>query len=213
MEAALAIATLVLVLVLCLAGVTAVSMQVRCIDAAREAARLAARGDVRSATDVARSIAPRAALVQVHRDGEFVVATVTAHSNLLPTLDIAARAISVAESRGDRGSATVLAVAMVAVLLCVTGAGAYLGSAVVARHRAQAAADLASLAAAARLPSGLAAACARATLVARAMRVEHAQCRVVDLDVVVTVEVAVAFAGVATATARAGPAKVPTTPG
>lgn len=64
-----------------------------------------------------------------------------------------------------------------------------------------------------RLPSGLAAACARATLVARAMRVEHAQCRVVDLDVVVTVEVAVAFAGVATATARAGPAKVPTTPG
>lgn len=90
-------------------------------------------------------------------------------------------------SRGDRGSATVLAVAMVAVLLCVTGAGAYLGSAVVARHRAQAAADLASLAAAARLPSGLAAACARATLVARAMRVEHAQCRVVDLDVVVTV--------------------------
>ncbi|KEG25459.1 hypothetical protein EH33_01535 [Mycobacterium tuberculosis] len=96
MEAALAIATLVLVLVLCLAG-TAVSMQVRCIDAAREAARLAARGDVRSATDVARSIAPRAALVQVHRDGEFVVATVTAHSNLLPTLDIAARAISVAE--------------------------------------------------------------------------------------------------------------------
>lgn len=212
MEAALAIATLVLVLVLCLAGVTAVSMQVRCIDAAREAARLAARGDVRSATDVARSIAPRAALVQVHRDGEFVVATVTAHSNLLPTLDIAARAISVA-GRGDRGSATVLAVAMVAVLLCVTGAGAYLGSAVVARHRAQAAADLASLAAAARLPSGLAAACARATLVARAMRVEHAQCRVVDLDVVVTVEVAVAFAGVATATARAGPAKVPTTPG
>nr|WP_055351962.1 Rv3654c family TadE-like protein [Mycobacterium tuberculosis] len=106
-----------------------------------------------------------------------------------------------------------LAVAMVAVLLCVTGAGAYLGSAVVARHRAQAAADLASLAAAARLPSGLAAACARATLVARAMRVEHAQCRVVDLDVVVIVEVAVAFAGVATATARAGPAKVPTTPG
>lgn len=92
----MAIATLVLVLVLCLAGVTAVSMQVRCIDAAREAARLAARGDVRSATDVARSIAPRAALVQVHRDGEFVVATVTAHSNLLPTLDIAARAISVA---------------------------------------------------------------------------------------------------------------------
>jgi len=40
---------------------------------------------------------------------------------------------------------------MVAVLLSITGGGAYLGSAVVARHRAQAAADLAALAAAARL--------------------------------------------------------------
>jgi hypothetical protein len=62
---------------------------------------------------------------------------------------------------GDRGSATVVAAAMVAVLLCITGAGAYLGSVVVARHRAQAAADLAALAAAARLPSGVTAACAR----------------------------------------------------
>ncbi|WP_264072414.1 pilus assembly protein TadG-related protein, partial [Mycobacterium palustre] len=44
----------------------------------------------------------------------------------------------------DRGAATVLAAAMVVVLLSVTGAGAYLGSAVVARHRAQAAADLAA---------------------------------------------------------------------
>lgn len=105
MEAALAIATLVLVLVLCLAGVTAVSMQVRCIDAAREAARLAARGDVRSATDVARSIAPRAALVQVHRDGEFVVATVTAHSNLLPTLDIAASDVTAGLLAAARSSA------------------------------------------------------------------------------------------------------------
>lgn len=43
-------------LVLCLAGVTAVSMQVRCVDAAREAARLAARGDS-SALGAARRIA------------------------------------------------------------------------------------------------------------------------------------------------------------
>lgn len=99
---------------------------------------------------------------------------------------------------------------MVAVLLCVTGAGAYLGAVVVARHRAQAAADLAALAAAARLPSGVAAACARATAVARAMRVDGAECRVDGLDVVVTVRVAVAFAvvsaGTAQAAARAGPA-------
>jgi secretion/DNA translocation related TadE-like protein len=94
---------------------------------------------------------------------------------------------------------------MVGVLLCITGAGAYLGSVVVARHRAQAAADLAALAAAARLPYGPAAACARATDVARAMRVGDTQCGVDDLDVVVTVEVHVAFAGAARATARAGP--------
>lgn len=87
------------VLVLCLAGVTAVSMQVRCVDAAREAARLAARGDDRSAIDAARRIAPGGALVQVRREDDFLVATVVAHSTLLPTLDIAAQAVSVSESR------------------------------------------------------------------------------------------------------------------
>jgi secretion/DNA translocation related TadE-like protein len=94
---------------------------------------------------------------------------------------------------------------MVAVLLFVTGAAAYLGSAVVARHRAQAAADLAALAAAARLPSGAAEACARATAVAHAMRVDDSQCGVDGLDVVVTVRVAVAVIGSARAAARAGP--------
>jgi secretion/DNA translocation related TadE-like protein len=95
---------------------------------------------------------------------------------------------------------------MVAVLLSIAGAGAYLGSVVVARHRAQAAADLAALAAAAALPSGAAAACSRATAVAHEMRVHDARCRVDGLDVVVTAQVAVAFAGVARAVARAGPA-------
>lgn len=96
-EAALAIATLVVVLVLCLAGITAVSMQVRCIDAAREAARLAARGDQHSAVEVARDIAPDGAAVQVRREGEFFVATVTARSKLLPALAITGRGVSAAE--------------------------------------------------------------------------------------------------------------------
>ncbi len=94
---------------------------------------------------------------------------------------------------------------MIAVLLSITGAGAYLGSVVVARHRAQAAADLAALAGAAALPSGVAAACARATAVAQAMRVDDARCRVEGLDVVVTARVGVAFHGFAQAAARAGP--------
>ncbi|WP_231972040.1 MULTISPECIES: Rv3654c family TadE-like protein [unclassified Mycobacterium] len=93
---------------------------------------------------------------------------------------------------------------MVAVLLCVTGAGAYLGSVVVARHRAQAAADLAALAAAARLPAGAEAACARATAVAGEMHIGDASCGIDDLDVVVRVRVAV-FGGAASAAARAGP--------
>jgi len=96
----LGIAALVVVLVLCVAGLVAISMQVRCIDAAREAARLAARGDERTAVDAARRIAPAGARVQVRRDGDFLVATVVARSKLLPALDIAGRAVSAAEPRG-----------------------------------------------------------------------------------------------------------------
>lgn len=84
---------------LCLAGITALSMQVRCVDAAREAARLAARGDERSAVAAAREIAPGGAAVQLRVDGEFVLATVTARSNLLPALPIAATGVSAVEPR------------------------------------------------------------------------------------------------------------------
>jgi secretion/DNA translocation related TadE-like protein len=101
----------------------------------------------------------------------------------------------------------VVAAAMVAVLLSITGGSAYLGSAVVARHRAQAAADLAALAAAARLPAGPETACAQATVVARKMRVDGIHCAVDGLDAVVTIEVRVAIGGWgrARAAARAGP--------
>jgi hypothetical protein len=85
------------VLVLCLAGISAVSMQVRCVDAAREAARLAARGDERSALDAARGVAPTGAVVRLHRDGDFVVATVTSRSPLLPVLAIAATGVAAVE--------------------------------------------------------------------------------------------------------------------
>jgi secretion/DNA translocation related TadE-like protein len=93
---------------------------------------------------------------------------------------------------------------MVAVLLVVAGAAVYVGSAVVARHRAQAAADLGALAAAALLPSGRTAACTRATAVARAMEADVAQCGIDGLDIVVTVRVHV-LVGTAQAAARAGP--------
>ena len=85
------------VLVLCVAGVTAVSMQLRCIDAAREAARVVARGDDARAEAVARRIAPPDAVLQLRRDGEFTVARVSTTSALLPGLTIAAEAVSVVE--------------------------------------------------------------------------------------------------------------------
>jgi secretion/DNA translocation related TadE-like protein len=93
---------------------------------------------------------------------------------------------------------------MVAVLLTVTVGGFYLGSAVIARHRAQAAADLAALAAAARLPEGTQAACGQALQIANAMRVGVADCNVDELDVVITIQ-----AGPARAAARAGPVDGP----
>jgi Flp pilus assembly protein TadG len=96
-EAALGIAALVAVLVLCLAGITAVSMQVRCVDAAREAARLAARGDERSAADAARGVAPAGAEVWLRRDGAFIIAKVTARSYLLPGLAIGATGVAALE--------------------------------------------------------------------------------------------------------------------
>lgn len=98
---------------------------------------------------------------------------------------------------------------MMAVLLAFTVGGVYVGSAVIARHRAQAAADLAALAAAARLAEGADAACAQASVVAQAMRTAVTQCVVEDLDVVITVDAAVALGrfgvGPARAAARAGP--------
>jgi secretion/DNA translocation related TadE-like protein len=108
----------------------------------------------------------------------------------------------------------VLAAAMIGVLVTFAVAGACLGAAVIARHRAQAAADLGALAAAGALTAGPEVACAQATAVASAMRTTVAQCRVEDLDVVLTVHAEVRLGrwgmGPATAAARAGPGE-PTT--
>ncbi len=85
------------VLVLCAAGLTAVAMQVRCIDAAREAARLAARGDEAAAGVAARGVGPVGAALHLRRDGGFVIATVSGRSRLLPGVVITADAIAAAE--------------------------------------------------------------------------------------------------------------------
>ena len=96
MEAALALASMVAVLVLCLAGITAVTLQVRCVDAAREAARLAARGD-RADAVVAGHLAPAGAAVELRLDGGYVVAQVSSRSPVLPGVVIVGRAVAAAE--------------------------------------------------------------------------------------------------------------------
>jgi secretion/DNA translocation related TadE-like protein len=89
----------------------------------------------------------------------------------------------------DRGVATVWAAMAVAVLMAMAGFGVDLGAAVVARHRVEAAADLAALAAAAHAVDGQPVACAHGDRVAKAMAVWLSSCRVVGQEVFVELEV------------------------
>jgi secretion/DNA translocation related TadE-like protein len=111
--------------------------------------------------------------------------------------------------RDERGSATLLAAAMIAVLVAASLGGVAVGSAVIARNRAQSVADLSALAAAGRLALGEDAACASAAAIAQRMDASIASCVVEDLDVVVNVNVAAELGrwgvGTAHAVARAGP--------
>lgn len=76
------------------------SMQVRCIDAARESARLAARGDDAAAAQTGRRIAPMGAGIDIGEDGGLVVVTVTARSIRLPGIAIRASAVAAIEPTG-----------------------------------------------------------------------------------------------------------------
>ncbi|MFI2372042.1 Rv3654c family TadE-like protein [Streptomyces sp. NPDC018833] len=76
----------------------------------------------------------------------------------------------------DRGSATVWVASATTVLCVVFAVVLAMGQAVVARHRAGAAADLAALAAADHALSGRDAACAKAAEVARAQAAEISRC-------------------------------------
>ena len=95
---------------------------------------------------------------------------------------------------------------MVVALLTVTLGVGRVGAAVLARHRAQAAADLAALAAAGALPAGPTAACDRARDLAATMGAAITDCAVTGLDITVQVSVGVEIGGgTARAVARAGP--------
>jgi Flp pilus assembly protein TadG len=99
-ETALALASLVLVLAAALYGLAATADQVRCVDAAREAARLAARGETdQMAKEVAHRIAPPNAEITIAREGDHLKVTVKASPSggLLPGLQLTAEAFAMTE--------------------------------------------------------------------------------------------------------------------
>ena len=99
-EAAIALAVLALVLVTCLAGLACMVAQMQCADAAREAARLAGRGDDGGASAAMASLAPDGALLELAEPGEWVVATVSVRpvGGLLPGVTIRASATAAREA-------------------------------------------------------------------------------------------------------------------
>ncbi|MEV5752577.1 Rv3654c family TadE-like protein [Actinoallomurus sp. NPDC052308] len=111
---------------------------------------------------------------------------------------------------GDRGSGTVWMVALIGAVWSVAVMAMVVGGARVARHRADAAADLAALAAAAHAAEGSEHACRLAARVARDSEASLRRCtfrgRVVDVIVIARVG-ALPRTGrlTATARARAGP--------
>lgn len=101
-EAAIALAALVCAVALCVGALLAASTQVRCVDAAREAARLAARGDTARAVAAAQAVAPAGAKVEIRGEGDRVVASVAAATPLLPGLRLRAETVAVTEPGVER---------------------------------------------------------------------------------------------------------------
>lgn len=112
-------------------------------------------------------------------------------------------------SPGERGSATVVMLGVIASVLMLTISGLLLASAVLASHRSRAAADLAALAAAGALMRGESAlaACESAVDVAALNHARVQQCLASGTEVrlIVAVPTGVQGVGVATARSRAGP--------
>jgi secretion/DNA translocation related TadE-like protein len=112
----------------------------------------------------------------------------------------------------DRGSASLWVLGVGLAVLLFAGAVAAAGSVLVAKHRAQAAADLGALAGAVRAVEGPDVTCARVREIVESNRASLVECRVDGFDVIVGAEVEPAGVGraigPALARARAGPARM-----
>jgi hypothetical protein len=101
-EAAAALVAFVIVLSSALYGMTAATDQVRCVDAAREAARLTARGEEEQGRAAATRIAPPGADITIEIDGQHIEVDVhaTPIGGLLPGVRLHAEAFAVREPDG-----------------------------------------------------------------------------------------------------------------
>ncbi len=95
-EAAIAVCALLVVMGLAAAGLTAVIEQLRCTDAAREAARLSARGERQRGMQAVAQIAP-GATVQFQDEGDAVLVVVRQRGPL--GVPLTATAFAVVEPR------------------------------------------------------------------------------------------------------------------
>src|SRR5205807_1344816 len=105
-EAAVALCAFLTMLVLILAGAAAVLDQLRCTDAAREAARLVAMGQQSRAATAVNAIAPRGATFNIATTGDAVTVEVSANpvGGLLPGVHVTAEAYAIREPDTDGGT-------------------------------------------------------------------------------------------------------------
>ncbi len=99
-EAAYAIASISVVLLLCIGALSAMVTALRCTDAAREVARLTAAGDAR-ARAVGAAAAPGGARISVRVTGDEVRVRVDADAPLLPMFTVSGIAVALREPRDD----------------------------------------------------------------------------------------------------------------
>ena len=99
-ETAIGLATLVVVTVACLAALGALMAQLRVSDAAREAARLAGRGDESSAQQAVVDLAPTGATLALSGGGTTVTAVVSvaALGGLVPGMVLYGQAVAAREA-------------------------------------------------------------------------------------------------------------------
>jgi secretion/DNA translocation related TadE-like protein len=113
----------------------------------------------------------------------------------------------------ERGSVTIIVLVLGLLILTASAAVAARGGAVIGRHRAQTAADMAALAGAGRALEGSSAACAAAATVARRNGATLASCvvsgDVVEVEVSSSVHIVRLGTWPVSRRARAGPAREP----